>query len=1034
MYDINQIETIEDMGVITDIVSDVDGSIISGIIHFNDNIDIGIDVQLYPHFKNYSEEVGINRADIKVTSINNTTRFLVAILGNSEICNGKLVNIKDPILLWHGKNLVTNNVQYTHGNMYSHIVKSDNTMLESGKEYIFSYNTDSEELSSVYNENLFDKYLTIGNQPNKRSYIKAKVKDTFDSYDLSRYQTQTLFKNDSANNSFMITNLQIEECTPDGLPTEYEPYSGGSVLLENIELCGIPNVAQDILFFDVDDGLWKIRREVKVLDIESPTCIEDVLIALDYPTIEVLNNKIQTQLSYFFMDNKSKISISTPKNSPECKFGVRKALPQEVEKMNLVIKQMHGGHVTIKNGKFYDELNREFIITGVNRADAFNDTYYFTSHSKVLINQITKFNFNVIRYCVNWNKFLNLKEDSGFTFNDYNFKILENFILLARQHGFRVIIDMHAPPSGWHSYEDLTGNLYDPSKIELQERYYAIIGEFAKRMGNNDNVLGYGLSNEPYVPLIDNDFDKSSKNYGNVCQKAIDEIRKYDNIHAVFIQPTNGYYKHVDGFISNDWRDYTQGTTHIPMPKLNDDKVIFENHWYMSSKKPYEFATSMIYIEFDKTNVESMKNAYYDLWQNNGYASNDIGTWKTISADLTPRNNADSIEAFLYIDSSSMDGNSTIFIKDIVFCSETNNQEVEKIHFDLSDDGLLSSFGYYTNDGTGFISYKTIVKENDISCFKITKSQDTLLFKDLYVNKGCKLSITANVFCQGNMSSSKNIRFKFEVNEFQKKDRTKPIFIPFNKESLEYYVHKYLLPCSNLYSGITFIGELGVETLTFNKYSNAELWHRDMKEIFDKYNLHYTWFNDYHPSLGFWLSNEGEDQYFSQQKYEMYMKYFADRIDMPLFFNYTFIESENNNITILDNSFQNSKSQIIILGNSKFDTDGIICVSNPIIKINNNEIILLEIKLHGIPNKYQDILYLDSKDSLWKICRKLKLTGICDNVRLENSFILLDNLIYETLSEKNQTLLNNIYLSMNDKISIHSSNNLSCKFGVKKYN
>ncbi len=142
------------------------------------------------------------------------------------------------------------------------------------------------------------------------------------------------------------------------------------------------------------------------------------------------------------------------------------------------------------------------------------------------IQMIAELGFNTVRVPFNHT----ILEDSNplDKYTARGWKYIDNLLTWCERHKVYVILDFHALPGGQGAF------VSDPEFINVwhspahQKRTVEIWGAIAKRYAKRQIIAGYDLINEPDPP--------KGSDLVSLHQRIIDEIRKVDQQHMIFIE------------------------------------------------------------------------------------------------------------------------------------------------------------------------------------------------------------------------------------------------------------------------------------------------------------------------------------------------------------------------------------------------------------------------------------------------------------------------------------------------------------------
>ena len=156
---------------------------------------------------------------------------------------------------------------------------------------------------------------------------------------------------------------------------------------------------------------------------------------------------------------------------------------------------------------------------------------------------------------------------------------------MGKKYGIKIYFNLHYAPTnnfGYHGYSmwklnDNTNNMTNRNKV--REMWEAL----AERYSNEDTILGWGLMNEP-VPYYQDGktLDEMLQPWVNTAKLFRDAIRKYDNNHILFVEPSemlNNNGKYIS-YTSNR-RVLTRCVDLLYTQVFKkDNNYCFEYHWY----------------------------------------------------------------------------------------------------------------------------------------------------------------------------------------------------------------------------------------------------------------------------------------------------------------------------------------------------------------------------------------------------------------------------------------------------------------------
>ena len=351
--------------------------------------------------------------------------------------------------------------------------------------------------------------------------------------------------------------------------------------------------------------------------------------------------------------------------------------------------------------------------------------------------------FNSVRFYINYCFF---EDDAApYKYKESGFKWLDKNVKWAKKYGMGIIINMHCPQGGYQS----SGNGMELwNDAENQNRLIALWKAIAERYSGEPAVWGYGLLNEPYVPLLDT-MEKSAEQYFELTDRIAKEVRKASPHQALFVECLCNA-KDINGEKVPDYDWFVPENT---FPKINDQNVIYEFHCY----SPFSFThqgtqwagTEGITMTYPSEQIVSAE--YENGWVGclTADSVNTDGEWTYFeSRKLQLSNNYNIVSAALYAHES--DG--AAYFDDITVTEISPNGKKKTLYFYDFNEGNVMGLYPWSSDGTGVLAVSDNGR-NGSGCLKIsgnrtalTASADKFILKNgyYYVVSGYAKSDTAD--------------------------------------------------------------------------------------------------------------------------------------------------------------------------------------------------------------------------------------------------------------------------------------------------
>ena len=201
-------------------------------------------------------------------------------------------------------------------------------------------------------------------------------------------------------------------------------------------------------------------------------------------------------------------------------------------------------------------LKQYGFYRGVNLGGWFSQCDYSDEHLDTFITepdfkQIAEWGMDHIRIPADYN----VVENEDGTWNEKGFERLEKAFALAKKYNLHVVFDLHKTPGFSFDEGENEAGLFGSDK--LQDRFYRLWEEFAKRFGDRPDDIAFELLNE----VTDKEFQPV---WNGIVRNVVPRIRKYAPRTLIFI---GGYDNNAA------WS----------VPALDapaDDRIVFNFHCY----------------------------------------------------------------------------------------------------------------------------------------------------------------------------------------------------------------------------------------------------------------------------------------------------------------------------------------------------------------------------------------------------------------------------------------------------------------------
>ncbi|MDD5328315.1 MAG: cellulase family glycosylhydrolase [Phycisphaerae bacterium] len=179
---------------------------------------------------------------------------------------------------------------------------------------------------------------------------------------------------------------------------------------------------------------------------------------------------------------------------------------------------------------------------GKDNAKKFWQKFYRAMVDKSDFEFLKSLGVNAVRIAFNYRLFED--DQNPYSYMEEGFEQIDRTLGLCEQYGIYAILDLHSAPGwqnpDWHC-DNPTGESLFWEHADFRKRTLALWKHIASHYADNKWVGAYDLMNEPVVITVDR------KNLNQVSTDLINEIRKVDKNHIIFVQG-DMYSSHFDLF------------------------------------------------------------------------------------------------------------------------------------------------------------------------------------------------------------------------------------------------------------------------------------------------------------------------------------------------------------------------------------------------------------------------------------------------------------------------------------------------------
>ncbi|MBL4939631.1 MAG: cellulase family glycosylhydrolase, partial [Lutibacter sp.] len=181
---------------------------------------------------------------------------------------------------------------------------------------------------------------------------------------------------------------------------------------------------------------------------------------------------------------------------------------------------------------------------------------YDNDHSEIDFERVRQMGMNTVRFYLNYRFFES--DNAPYQYLQSGWDWLDKNIRWAKTHHIFLILNMHVPQGGFQSQGNGDALWLN---IENQNRLSALWKAIATRYKDENQIIGYGLINEP-VPT------QSVEQWRQLSQNLINAIRINDKNHIIFIERA----LYIKGNYIED--------ANYNFPDVQDSNLVYEFHNY----------------------------------------------------------------------------------------------------------------------------------------------------------------------------------------------------------------------------------------------------------------------------------------------------------------------------------------------------------------------------------------------------------------------------------------------------------------------
>ncbi|MGN0636920.1 MAG: glycoside hydrolase family 5 protein [Huintestinicola sp.] len=452
-----------------------------------------------------------------------------------------------------------------------------------------------------------------------------------------------------------------------------------------------------------------------------------------------------------------------------------------------------------------------------------------THHNEKTYKELSEMGFNCVRFYINYGLFES--DNAPYHYKKSGFKWLDKNIAWAKKYGMGIIINMHCPQGGYQSNGD---GLELWNSKQAQDRLAALWKRIAKRYADEPTVWGYGLINEPVVPMRET-MEETYGQFNSLMQRLASEIRSVSPYQAVFAEGVGAAVK------TSGEREYEYFTPEHSFADIDDDNVVYEFHKY----DPFFFThqntgwagTEGITMTYPSEEIvgEKVINGWVKCLpaSKRSVGPNGWAYFESRTVSLTSKANV----VTPVVTASSL-GDGAVYFDDITLTEISPDGKRRTLFSADFSDGAVNGSSW-SEDGSGISEYCADEGNKAAGCLKISGTASFYVhnFKRYEMKKGYKYMVSGYIKCD---SGSPEIRMDMSLSGNIQS---------FDKAYLESCVLPYVR-FSKKHDVPIYLGEFGVISEGLENGRNGMGWVRDMISICQKYNIGFNYHVYNEPAFG----------------------------------------------------------------------------------------------------------------------------------------------------------------------------------------
>ncbi|MDR1674347.1 MAG: glycoside hydrolase family 5 protein [Oscillospiraceae bacterium] len=464
-----------------------------------------------------------------------------------------------------------------------------------------------------------------------------------------------------------------------------------------------------------------------------------------------------------------------------------------------------------------------------------------THHTESSYAELRELGFNSVRFYLNYRLF---EEDTDpYTYKESGFGWLDMNIRWAKKYGMKLVLNMHYPQGGFQSQ----GNGMDLwLDIENQNRLDALWTEIARRYADEPVILGYGLVNEPVVPIIGT-VDESFDQWKNLAQRLADGIRTVDTNHPIFVERLCAIKDTATG--NENWGDLNGERNYF---LIDGENIVYEFHTY----DPFPFTHQDTDWAGTAGAVKTYPNEDEVFGVNSQWAAGvftgtpadtDSNEWQYLESPKYTVTEESGLKLCGAVFQSQYIGTSGFTYADDIVLKEFDPDGNERIIFSEDFSAGNTGFNYWSDNGKGTGAWANIGKDSSGSLSIFGATGDANFTKSYFIAKpGYSYQACAWVKLDRCLETA-NVKPRVD---FYTADEVHVM----NKEYLESCIVSYLQ--FGIENDVPiYCGEFGAISVSFTKNRGGEAWVTDFLDICKKYDVNWNYHTYHEGGFGLYMNS-----------------------------------------------------------------------------------------------------------------------------------------------------------------------------------